>query len=193
MSVQLKIKSKSLAAEARIIKIEEQKLLNQSRFGKLHHIKKSIRKNAASLKGLDPRSEQWRQEYARLVDMATKRLSKVEQTLGNNWAAVLEARRNKAAAGFFSVRNHRLEVVRPEARATHLTRMILKGIPYERVENSTETPLLKDVGMVQRIVTMVNKYAHTSETGSHLGSFMADDLKLWVEHSSAEELLRQIA
>lgn len=47
---------------------------------------------------------------------------------------------------FLSLQHHRKQVVRPEARATHLARMFLKGLDYLQVENKcNEAPNWKKV------------------------------------------------
>lgn len=48
---------------------------------------------------------------------------------------------------------HRIQVVRPEARSTHLARMFLKGTPYKHVERSCRIAPDRD-----KVVRMVVRY-----------------------------------
>ena len=55
-----------------------------------------------------------------------------------------------------SMRDHRRQWVRPEARATHLARAFIKGVPYAKVEDPEKTtkPL-----PATRITQLVRSYA----------------------------------
>lgn len=78
----------------------------------------------------------------------------------------LEARRRKAEAGFDNIYRHRIGVVRPECRATHLARAYIKGLPARQVErHAYELPLMN------RILAMVNKY--------HSKEITLKDIKNW--------------
>ena len=131
MSIQLKIKFKSLSEEARIIKSEERKF---------------------------------------------KRVFKNEDQL--------EARREKARNGFLSIRGHRLRTVRREARATHLARAFIKGMPYTSVEQSFAKSNEPDV---YRIAEMVKKYMKDRDTGNRVYDYdengrqkAARDVRDWI-------------
>lgn len=88
--LQLKIKLKSLAAEARIIKTQERKM----------------------------RGPKWGPSYQRSL-----------------------------------LRQHRLDVIRPECRATHLAYGYLRGHPIDRIE-----PCAKSEPDWGRVVSMIKKY-----------------------------------
>lgn len=60
-----------------------------------------------------------------------------------------------------SLRDHRITVVRNEARATHLARAYIAGIPYENVEKKRHDDVLFMVKIFPRIVSMVAKYGNT--------------------------------
>jgi|AntAceMinimDraft_11_1070367.scaffolds.fasta_scaffold00449_4 hypothetical protein len=65
----------------------------------------------------------------------------------------LEARRDKARAGFDKLHQHRIHAVRPEARATNIARGFLRGLVYEEIEtNPCSTPNWASVAR------MVSKY-----------------------------------
>lgn len=43
---------------------------------------------------------------------------------------------NESLVTLYGLRNHRVHVVRPEARAAHLARGFLRGVSYKRIENA---------------------------------------------------------
>lgn len=59
---------------------------------------------------------------------------------------------------WFSLQNHRKTVVRNEARATHLVRAYLAGIPYEKVEAKMHDETLFHTVILPRVYSMVAKY-----------------------------------
>lgn len=102
MSIELKIKQKSLAEEARIIRLEKRKL------------KSLIRKN--------------RTKYS-------------YDTIN-------------------SISNHNTNVVRVEARATHLARAFIKGVPYYVVESGrrdTKEYEFRNI-ILPKVLSMVKRY-----------------------------------
>lgn len=118
MSIKLKIKANTLAAEARIIRKNEKRL---RKFNQLH--------------------------------MAQKR--------NYHWA---DSARE-------SLYRHRIDVVRPEARATHLARAYLKGSAYRSVEQSTRQPVAD--ALIDKINAMVRKYGP--------GDCGPEDIQKWIE------------
>ncbi len=60
---------------------------------------------------------------------------------------------------YFSLSNHRKCDVRNEARATHLTRAFLRGLPYKCVESKVHDLVILRVVIAPRIVSMVAKYS----------------------------------
>jgi hypothetical protein len=121
MSVELKIKAKSLDAEAKIIRKEELKLKKQM-------------------------------SWAR-----------------NNQKAEEEGTFYRK---YRSVQSHRTWNVRNEARATHLARAFIAGMPYRYIENKRIDDRLFDTYIVPRIHSMVVKYGHPRYT--------VEDVKNWV-------------
>lgn len=91
----------------------------------------------------------------RKLKAAARKIRVQEFFAGNDEAkkSILEARRRKAEAGFDSLYRHRIDVVRPECRATHLARAFIKGMPARRVELTS-----KEMPDLRRILAMVNKY-----------------------------------
>lgn len=64
-------------------------------------------------------------------------------------------RANRALIGFQNLQNHRKTVIREEARATHLARMFIAGVPYSLVESNT-APLPEY--LLEKVVRMVHLY-----------------------------------
>lgn len=64
-------------------------------------------------------------------------------------------RANLALIGFQNLQNHRKTVIRDEARATHLARMFIAGVPYSLVESNTAP--LPDY-LLEKVVRMVHLY-----------------------------------
>lgn len=58
----------------------------------------------------------------------------------------------RAQAQRESLHNHRMNVVRPEARAAHLASCFLRGVPYANVEDPGHTRTLPDWDRVKSIV-----------------------------------------
>ena len=124
MSIELKIKFKSLAEEAKIIKKEEQKQ------------KKIFRKIGPAYEFYD-----------------------------------------KHMKTYNSLRDHRIDVVRLHARATHLARGYIKGMPYKRIENKTH---YYDYRLDKMIVEMVKKYG-----GSEHDNVSIEAIKEWRSQETA--------
>jgi len=62
---------------------------------------------------------------------------------------------------WYSLHNHRKWDVRNEARATHLARAFIKGIPYKSVEFKRNEEFLFKTHIVPRIFAMVAKYGNS--------------------------------
>lgn len=67
--------------------------------------------------------------------------------------------RNTSAVNSLNV--HRTQVVRPEARATHLARAMLNGMPYRYVEHIGSKPV-----PTARVVPMLVKYGGYSKSAA---------------------------
>ena len=59
---------------------------------------------------------------------------------------------------WYSLHHHRKTVVRYEARATHLARAYLAGMPYEKVEKKTRVDDTLYSNILPRVYSMVAKY-----------------------------------
>lgn len=88
----------------------------------------------------------------------------------------------KAYSKYRSIYLHRKNVVRPEARATHLARAFINGRPYKTVERSVKEQYALSV-IVEKIMLMVNKYGREwdTETRTWPPLFTKDDIKAWLE------------
>lgn len=80
---------------------------------------------------------------------------------------------------FENLYSHRISVVRKEARATHLARAYLKGLPYNKVEQSTHC---YDYGLDKKISDMVLKYG-----GNELHNTTASTIVDWRTHEEEEK------
>lgn len=123
MSVELRVKEKSLAAEARMIRHEEKKAI---------------------------KSAKWHREK-----------QEVEE------AGAFERVRK-------SLYEHRIDVVRFEARATNLARAYIKGTPYRAIERSTKDQAgYKRGRLMGRVQKLICKY--------HDKNVSAERLSAWFE------------
>lgn len=122
MSIELKIKAASLAAESAIIKRIERKLAKSRTNLKVYEVKTGI--------AIDSKKNESR-EFTRSKLLGYKR-PEAEQ-----WAKDLEAKRQ-------SLHEHNVHVVRWASRTTHLTRAFIKGMPYSRVETESKNPQRND-------------------------------------------------
>ncbi len=126
MLAALKVKLKSLAAEARIIKYEERKKIF------------AARKDELKIKiALNPGAVQRKVESAKKPTLAARLLNK--KPVPVQYHEEMRARAAKARDGFHSLRNHRLEKVRKECRHSHLAYGFLRDVPYRRMEQSCHT------------------------------------------------------
>lgn len=112
MSIELKVKAKSLDAESKIIRREEHKLIKSARWAR-----------------------KFKDSYETNIIRNT----------------------------YESIYLHRICDVRKEARATHLARAYLKGMPYSKVEANRKPGREYEFYLIlPRVVTMVNKYGKRS-------------------------------
>lgn len=118
MSVELKVKAKTLATEARHISKEERKSLRMSR---------------------------WDRQ--------------------NNFSPAMNLTQYNV------LRDHRVGVVRPEARATHLARAYLSGRTYRSVEASTRRPVHPSV--IVKVGDMLKRFGMDTGDENLLGWFKA--------------------
>lgn len=137
----LKIKSKTLAAEARIIRKEEMKLqtfIQAASFSpskvipSLDDVRNNVKTQLASKGITDEKSIQrimmkaetkWRRNI-----QAQKTFSRIS---GRNDLSDIVSSHDMTRESMY---RHRKDVVRPEARATFIAIAYIRGIPYENVE-----------------------------------------------------------
>ena len=118
MQKYLEIKLNSLAAEGALIKRAERRT-------KLNHAKwKSRGAKAAATQSRLAREE-------RVAGMEPEKLTHYEPKVSTDRAGT------PLPDVFFGLRNHRLEIVRPEARASHLALGFLRGHDYVVMEGPT--------------------------------------------------------
>lgn len=81
---------------------------------------------------------------------------------------------------FQSLQDHRKQVVRPEARATHLVRAFFKGTPYKRVENKTRegNELVKMLGNTPQVSELLKRVIAIAKLTHPNGS--ENKLMTWV-------------
>lgn len=164
--VALKVKIKSLAAEARIIRHEENK--------KRRHIDKSrLWKRISKIEGLTDAER--RHKFAELAAPPPSKKNSDEGATSRFLARKLPAltatelsENAKDAAVFQSLKTHRREPLRQEARIAHLAYALLRGVPYAAVEKNTHDAVSDD--MKQRLKEMANRFG---------GNFTAPSRTLW--------------
>lgn len=174
MSDELKIKAKTLAVEAKIIRHEEQKVkrrliqdrvaaeiaegkTDETRFQRLT-VRATRKDDALSKKGNKAAAARAQRRFAYLMRLrdegySEEQITRFRQRISEN----IERRDN--------LRDHRKIDVRREARATHLTRMFLKGTPLSAVEQKwhpEESNVFKD--RLKKIEYMALKYSTNDES-----------------------------
>lgn len=114
MKIYLKIKIKSLAAEATMIRLEERRQ-NPGHRGRV--------------------------KARRLLEGKTKALmSDAQAAIAINKARrTLKVPTEKQMAGFWGLREHRRLVVRVESRASNIAYGFLRGLDYKQIENKSNT------------------------------------------------------
>lgn len=152
MSIELKIKAKSLAAESRFIRKEENRLLAISRKGNVNFVIKAAKRKYG---------KDWRDHIDPMLAAFHADQKAMASRIGDNWKAELEHRRKRAAAGFQSLRDHRVLIVRPVARSTHLARAYISGQPYKTVEQTCR--IGPNVDAVRKMVSKYTNMNHTDK------------------------------
>lgn len=148
MSHELKVKALSLAEENRVIKKEQAQALRLQR----RYIASQYR--------------------SRLLEQA--RLAAASESEDDQHEAMIDADRaaNTSWDRYVSLRSHRIQYVRPVARATNVARGFLKGLPYGWIEtfpknigNQHATYLISGKNVHswsgpdwKRVVAMIEKY-----------------------------------
>ncbi len=156
--IQLKIKAKTLAAEAVYIKAEERKAMmapfrgkvrwTLAAYAKEYNYPKSQKTLATHILGMNAIGD-------RIVRDVLKRYI---ASLTPEQLDRFQRRRQAARDKKLLLRTHRINVVRREARATHLARAYLMGRPYADVEQKTYQSPLFEKSLKSIIGAMVLKY-----------------------------------
>lgn len=76
-----------------------------------------------------------------------------------------EEKKHYNAAGYNAIRQHRIENVRWESRATHLARAFLRGCKYSSIESSrkVEKEFHFQTKVLPRVKALVKKYGYKVE------------------------------
>lgn len=135
MSIYLKVKIKSLAFEAKEIRAQERKASDN------HRLRVRMRR------AIQFKSQSTGIENVREV-LSPEQVARLEKRLARSKARVLEGK----GGVFWSLRNHRTNVVRQEARSTFIAYGFLRGVPYKSIEDTN-----KPVDM-ERVQALVAKY-----------------------------------
>lgn len=143
-TTELKIKRKSLAAEARIIRTEEQKALSRTRF---QNAMSSPDMTEKRLKKLGLTVSQLRRVRARLANRANTPVYDAADAYGQ----------------YNRLRDHRIKDVRTAARAAHLAHHYIKGDPFHvaedvpRLDGSKEAAKLRGIALSKKPEPMTLK------------------------------------
>jgi hypothetical protein len=159
MSIELKVKALSLAAETRIIKQQEQKCVKRSKRYYAHQLERLDRKMEAILHSIKNIEDSREHEVERRVLFT--RLTQIR-----NRMQILNINLQKRQPSDEFIKNmnnqrtklerHRIDVVRAEARATHIARGYLAGRSWQEMEGD-----IKKAALYQgwdRVYAMVMKY-----------------------------------
>lgn len=174
-STRLKIKRKTLAAEAGLIRHEEQKVLRSARA-----LNAQVQSDTSLALG------------KRLTKLGyppatiKRSLKHWEKTWGQNERSEV---RDALYSDYRGLRLHRVEEVRAAARAAHLAHAYLMGMPYARVEAENTQ---KDYSLVQRdaLCAAVAKNIRTfARIGTPEGDAKPKDVAYWMEggHTLSQE------
>ena len=158
MSIELKVKALSLAAEARIIKQQEQKCTKRSKRYYAYQVERIEQKLQAvvdkikNMADLSDTEVERRILYTRLTQLRN-RLQILQINLQKKQPS--DAFIKKMDARRISLERHRIDVVRAEARATHIARGYLAGRTWQQMEG--DKPAFCYTGW-DRVHAMVMKY-----------------------------------
>lgn len=158
----LRVKRNTLAAEARIIKVQEARALRKGRKIDGLFTGKERADLRASLKKTNIYTP------AELSDVISEERDRRRAIKSNKSSAPSYAHYN-------GLRAHRLMTVRPAARVAHLAHAYLKGMPYLRVEGPKTRHTLGELHF-KAISETVRKFSdNANTTASH------KDVRLWSE------------
>lgn len=186
MSIELKVKALSLAAEARIIKQQEQKCTKRSKRYYVYQIARIEQKLQAvvdKIRVMDETSEQEVERrilYTRLTQLRNRlQILQINLQKKQPSDAFIKKMNNRR----ISLERHRIDVVRAEARATHIARGYIAGRSWQEMEGD-----LKKAAVYRdwnRVYAMVMRY-NTEGTGPIARKALFDSwlLSLGVVHES---------
>ncbi len=162
--IQLKIKAKTLAKEAVFIKDEEARATGRDLFRGT--VRRTLSAYALEYNYPKPQNPLPAGIKANCVGDRIVRdvMKRYVASLTPEQLDRFQRRRYAAMDKRFLLRTHRIDVVRPEARATHLARAFLKEMPYADVEQKAyEFPLTSKIRPL--IDAMVLKYGSGDRRG----------------------------
>lgn len=164
MSIELKVKALSLAAETRIIKQQEQKCKQRSKRYYAYQLERLDRKMEAilhSIKNIEDSREhevERRVLFTRLTQIRNRmqilNINLQKKQPSDEFVTKMNSQRT-------SLERHRIDVVRAEARATHIARGYLAGRSWQEMEGTKSAAMF---GGWDRVYAMVMKY-DTNEKG----------------------------
>ena len=168
MSIELKVKALSLAAETRIIKQQEQKCLKRSkRFYayQVERIEQKLQAVVEKIRGMGDTSDQEVERrilYTRLTQLRN-RLQILQINLQKRQPSDKFIKKTNNQR--IKLERHRIDVVRAEARATHIARGYIAGRSWQEMEGDVRKAAVYQGW--DRVYAMVMKYdtEGTSPTG----------------------------
>lgn len=168
----LDVKAESLAAEARIIRRKEHKALRRAHYYLHHHeaapagdrYTQRLQRTIARLEEARSNNELTVKQLERLRNEAARRLQRLPTPdPKSETGASAMAATDDAFSLVVGLHEHRVRVVRPAARAAHLARMFLRGVPYEKVENNRHKD--REVPRWHQVRELVVRYGNGQEPG----------------------------
>lgn len=142
--IHLKVKLKTLATEAQLIRWEQNRLKAHAR--KLRDQQRVVEGASASA------SNNAKKAYKNWLEICGGAILSPDNKPRLEWAEV-------HMENFFSLYHHRIHVVRPELRATHLARGLLAGQLYSDLENIMTRRTKPNWARVAELVASFGKVA----------------------------------
>jgi hypothetical protein len=165
MSIELKVKALSLAAETRIIKQQEQKCMQRSKRYYAYQVERlqaKMNKILDAIKSIEDSREhevERRVLFTRLTQIRN-RIQILNINLQKRQPSDLFIKKMNNQR--ISLERHRIDVVRAEARATHIARGYMAGRSWQEMEGTKSAAMF---GGWERVYAMVMKYdTRTSPT-----------------------------
>lgn len=158
MSIELKVKALSLAAETRIIRQQEKKCMQKSKRYHAYQVERLQAKMNKILDAIKSIEDTTEHEIARRVlftrlTQIRNRIQILNINLQKRQPSDLFVKRMNNQR--ISLERHRIDVVRAEARATHIARGYMAGRTWEQMEGTKSAAMF---GGWERVYAMVMKY-----------------------------------